>query len=264
MIFSPSIDAVFRGSGLAIGEQLATLGALGYRAFEMWGWWDRDLEALQQAKEREGLTLASMCTRFVPIVDPARQEAYIDGLRQSLAVADRLGCRFLISQTGNALSGVPRQRQRDSIVAALRAAVPYVEDAGTTLIVEPLNTRFDHPGYFLERSDEAFAIVDEVDSPCVKVVYDIYHQQISEGNLIPTIRDNIGRIAYFHLADHPGRDEPGTGEIHCGNVLAAIRDTGYAGFIGLEYFPTADPAQSLARVLRAYAAPGQSTETKRL
>jgi hydroxypyruvate isomerase len=110
---------------------------------------------------------------------------------------------------------------------------------GTNLIlaVEPLNTRFDHPGYFLVRSDEAFDIVQSVNSPNIQMLFDVYHQQISEGNLIPTIRHYASRIAHFHIADHPGRHEPGTGEINYPNVLREIEKLNYQGTIGLEFFP---------------------------
>ncbi|TVY06940.1 hydroxypyruvate isomerase family protein [Paenibacillus cremeus] len=254
MIFSPSIDAVFRQTNRSIEEKLGMLHELGFSAFEIWGWWNRDLDALQQAKERHGLTLASMCTRIISLVDPSQRNAYLEGLKESLAVAQRLGCRYLISQTGNYIPEVPREQQQQSLIAGLKAAAPYLEEAAdVTLIVEPLNTKFDHKGYYLERSDEAFEIIDAVGSPQVKIVYYIYHQQISEGNLIPTIKSNMDKIAYFHLADHPGRHEPGTGEIHYPNVLQAIRDTGYTGYVGLEYFPLTDARQSLQRFLEQFA-----------
>ena len=105
----------------------------------------------------------------------------------------------------------------------------------------------DHAGYYLSRSDEAAEIVNSVDSPNVKILFDIYHQQISEGNLIPNIRAYQELIGHFHLADHPGRHEPGTGEINYHNVLKAIRDVGYDGFVGLEYWPSGENHEATLR-----------------
>lgn len=254
MIFSPSLEAVFRGSSLSLEQRIETVARCGYRAFEIWGWSEQTIQTIVQTKERLGLTLASMCTRMASLVDPAQRDTYIAGLRESIDAAGKLGCRFLISQTGNKLPGVPRERQRQTMIDGLKRCAPYLEEAGVTLIVEPLNTKVNHPGHYLVHAAEAFEVVAAVDSPQVKVVYDIYHQQISEGDLIPTIRAGIGHIAYFHAADHPGRNEPGTGEIHYPNVLEAIRHTGYSGYIGLEYIPLGDPEASLLALKRELCA----------
>ncbi|WP_127589310.1 hydroxypyruvate isomerase family protein [Paenibacillus koleovorans] len=245
MIFSPSIDAVFKNFQGSIDDKLGVIRSCGYEAFEIWGWWGRDMDALQAAQERYELKLAAMCTRTTSLVDAEQRTVCIEALKESLQVAERFQCRYLITQTGNAMPGVPREILRQSLIEGLKEAAPHVEEAGVTLIVEPLNTKFDHRGYFLERSDEAFEVIEAVGSPNVKIVYDIYHQQISEGNLIPTITANMDKIAYFHMADHPGRHEPGTGEIHYPNVLKAIRKTGYQGYMGLEYFPSTDAETSL-------------------
>ena len=114
--------------------------------------------------------------------------------------------------------------------------------------VEPLNPKTNHLDYYLDRTPEAFAIVREVGSPFVKILFDIYHVQIMEGNLIETLSANIGAIGHFHVGDVPGRHEPGTGEIHYGNVFQAIRKTGYRDFIGMEYLPSKDAMTTLAEV----------------
>jgi hydroxypyruvate isomerase len=123
-----------------------------------------------------------------------------------------------------------------------------LEDTGITLVIEPLNELVDHVGYYLVRSKEAFEIIDEVDSLRVKVVYDIYHQQISEGQLIANIAANIGKIAHFHAAGNPGRHELNIGELHYPSILAAIGETDYDGYVGLEYWPVNDPLAGLREV----------------
>ena len=103
----------------------------------------------------------------------------------------------------------------------------------------------DHPGYYLTSSEEAFAIVREVGSPNVKVVFDIYHQQVSEGNIIPNIVNNLELIAHLHAAGHPGRHELQFGENDYRNIFAAVDKAGYTGACGLEYTPLTDPEESL-------------------
>ena len=173
---------------------------------------------------------------------------FLGELRRALAAAERLDCRCLIATTGNELAGIPRSAQREAVVLALRAAAPLCEAAGVTLVLEPLNVLVDHRGYFLPGSAEAFAILDEVGSPAVKLLYDVYHQQITEGNLISTITANVGKIGHVHVADVPGRHEPGTGEINYANVLRALDAAGYGGYVGLEYLPRADAAETLQAV----------------
>jgi hydroxypyruvate isomerase len=243
MKYSICVDAVFGETDL--GDGLTCLERLGFKGFEFWRWWDKDLPALIEKKDALNLEVTACCTKFISLVDPACRTAYLDGLAESLEAAARLGCRTLISQVGDARPGVTRAAQHDCLVEGLRACVPLLEAAGVTLVFEPLNTHVDHPGYYLTRSTEAFDIVASVGSVHVKVLYDIYHQQIMEGNLIPTLTENIDRIGHFHSAGHPGRHELDRGEIHYPAILQAIARTGYDGWFGVEYFPTVDPAQWL-------------------
>ena len=120
----------------------------------------------------------------------------------------------------------------------LREAAPFLEKAEVTLVIEPLNERVNHPGYYLVQSDEAFQIIDEVNSDNIKVVFDIYHQQISEGDLIENIRSNIDRIGHFHAAGNPGRHELQKGEIAYPYIFEQIQTAGFTGYVGLEYWPT--------------------------
>jgi hydroxypyruvate isomerase len=119
--------------------------------------------------------------------------------------------------------------------------------------VEPLNIRVDHAGYFLSRSDEAFAIIDQVGSPQVKVLFDIYHQQITEGDLIRRIRANIGAIGHFHAAGSPGRHELDDGEIDYPKIFEAISSLGFEGDIAMEYFPVQAPLIGLKKLMSTAA-----------
>jgi hydroxypyruvate isomerase len=133
---------------------------------------------------------------------------------------------------------------------------------GITIIVEPINTLApveplnpkgnNHADYFLDRTSEAFDIIREVDSPFVRILFDCYHVQIMEGYLIERIRRNIAHIAHFHVGDVPDRHEPGTGEINYANVFRAIHETGFTGFVAMEYVPLKD-AMTTLRDVRAMA-----------
>jgi hydroxypyruvate isomerase len=185
---------------------------------------------------------------MVSLTDPAGRDAYLAGLRESIAAADRLGTRTLISQVG-ADTGADRAAQRASIVAGLKAAAPLLERSGVTLVIEPLNTRVDHPGYYLVSSDEGFAIVDAVGSGKIKLLFDIYHQQISEGDIIRRVSANIAKIGHFHCAGVPGRHEIDAGELDYRRVFQAIGALDYPGFMGLEYLrsPGTDAVAGLTR-----------------
>jgi len=240
---SVCIDAVL--GQLPFEDALRIVAEAGIDAFEFWGWWDKDLERLLAARDAQKLTISACCTKFISLVDPATRADYLRGLEESIAAAKELDCRTLISQVGDFREGVPRSAQHDCLVEGLIEAAPMLEASGVTLVIEPLNELVDHAGYYLIHSDEAFQIIDKVGSPHVKVVFDIYHQQISEGHLIHNITSNIDKIGHFHAAGNPGRHELTRGEIHYPSVFEAIQQTNYAGYVGLEYWPVDDPAVGL-------------------
>jgi hydroxypyruvate isomerase len=235
MKYSVCIDALFQGSNLA--ESMKMIKEQGIDTFEFWVWWDKDLDSMLKVKDAMGMNISGFCTRFVSLADAAKREEFMQGLKESITAAKKMGAGFLITQVGDELPGVPRQVQHDSIVTGLKECVPILEEAGITLVFEPLNTLVDHKGYYLYSSVEAFAICDEVGSSRVKVLYDIYHQQIMEGNLISNITKNIDKIGHFHAAGNPGRHELNRGEINYAEILRAIDETGFQGYLGLEYFP---------------------------
>lgn len=249
---SVCVDAVFEGQSLV--DAVRKVKACGINAFEFWGWWDKDLDQVIAARDQYEMNVAACCTKFISLVDPATREDYLAGLSESLEAAKKLGTSTLISQVGDFRTGVTRQEQHQCLVDGLKLAAPMLESANVTLVIEPLNELVDHAGYYLVRSDEAFRIIDEVGSSHIKVVFDIYHQQISEGNLIQNITNNIDKIAHFHSAGNPGRNELTRGEINYPRVFDAIQQTDYVGFVGLEYWPLEDAEQGLKEVADWFAA----------
>lgn len=249
---SVCIDAVF--SSLSFNDACYAVSKANIKSIEFWSWWDKDLSALENAVNRYDLNISCCCTKFISLVNSKQREAYLQGLRESIAVAKKLNINILISQVGDFIEGTSYEHQKQSIIDGLIIAKPLLEAAGVTLVVEPLNDLIDHKGYFLVTSKEAFDVVKRVDSPNIKVLFDIYHQQISEGNIINNIRENIQYIGHFHAAGNPGRNELQSGEINYPQIIEAIKKLNYDGHIGLEYWPSSEnslePLKEVSRWLK--------------
>jgi len=232
-------------------ERMERVKRLGYPAFEFWDWKNKDVDAIIRKKNELGLEIATiMGSGWKPLFTEEARKTFVSEIQASLGAAKRLGSKTLIVTTGFEDKQIPRAEQHAHYVAALKAAAPLAEQAQLTLVLEPLNTKVDHPGYYLQTAKEGFEILDEIGSPAVKMLFDIYHHQIMEGNVIQDITKNISKIAHFHVADVPGRHEPGTGEINYANVFRAIAATGYQGFVGLEFKPSRNADEVLKDVLK--------------
>lgn len=234
-------------------QAVALLAAKGVTCVEFWGWKHRDLPALAAACAENGVAIAGMCTTSFELTRPEKREEFLTGLRESIAAAVSIGCPVLITQ-GGPDTGAPRAEQTASIIAGLRAAAPLLEAAGVTLALEPLNRRKDHPDAFVERSQEAFAMVRAVGSPCVKVLFDIYHQQMSEGDILGHLLPELDAVCHLHAAAAPGRAALLGGELDYPTLLARIAAAGYTGCVGLEYFPAERTAEGLPADLDAVLA----------
>lgn len=232
-------------------EAIRRVRALGFDAAETYNWKELDAESVRRACAENGVELLSMCTTEFRMTDEAFRSAWLDGLRESCAAARALGVKRLITQVGPD-TGAPREKQHENIVETLRQAAAILEDSGVTVMLEPLNTLVDHKGYYLWSAVEGFEIIREVNHPLVKMVFDIYHQQIMEGNIIPNITGNLDCIAHLHAAGHPGRNELQFGENDYNVIFAAVDRAGYTGACGLEYTPLMPPEESLAEALRRY------------
>ena len=234
---SACIEMLFN-DGTEFVDRIDKAAACGLSAFEFWGWNGKDLPAIRQRADKLGMTLAAFCVVAAkPLVDPEGTAEWVAGAEESIAKAKEFGCPTLIATTGNEMA-ICRTKQHASIVAGLKAAAPAAEAAGITLVLEPLNILVDHKGYYLSTSAEGFEIIREVGSPNVKLLFDVYHQVITEGNVIQNLTAGIDLIGHFHMADVPGRHEPLTGEINYENVFKAIAATNYAGYVGMEFMPT--------------------------
>jgi hydroxypyruvate isomerase len=182
------------------------------------------------------------------LVDPADRPRYLARLKESVSVASELGAPRMITCTGNALPGVPYEQQKQTVIQTLKEAAGVVAPAGITLVLEPLNTRVDHAGYFLDSADEAADVIRKVDSPNVRLLYDVYHMQIMQGDVLSRIESMIDIIGHFHSAGVPGRHELDNGELNYPAILRKIDSLGYTGFFGLEYSPLLPAEESLKRM----------------
>ncbi len=232
-------------------DALRHVRALGFDAAETYNWRALDLPAVKAAIEQSGVELLSMCTTDFRLTVPEAREEYLAGLRASCEAAAFLGVRHLITQ-GGPDTGAERAVQHAAMVETLRACHPILEYYGVTLMLEPLNTKVNHPDVYLWSSEEAFDIVRESESPYARVIFDIYHQQIMEGNILANIKNNLSCIAHLHAAGSDGRHELWLGENDYRYLFDQIDAAGYTGACGLEYSPTLPPAESLIAAKKRY------------
>lgn len=175
---------------------------------------------------------------------PGREGEFQDGVGKGIEYATALNCPALNCLVGLTPDTVKADLVEKTLVENLRFAADALAKAGIKLLIEALNSK-DIPGFHLVSSKDTMALIEKVDHPNVAFQYDIYHMQRMEGDLINTINSLVGSIGHMQLADNPGRHEPGSGEIHFGNLFKAIDDTGYQGWIGCEYIPAGDTAAGL-------------------
>lgn len=218
----------------------------GFKAIEMLGWTGVNFETARAAIDESGVELSAILTQSKNpdiqaklnnthgIVWEDLYDDYVTAMTETVEAAVKLNCKNVVAVTGNERSDVPRYTQHHNVIKTLSRVAPIAEKAGVTIVLEPLNILVDHKGYFLVTSTEGFDIIRSVGSPNVKLLFDVYHQQISEGNVINNIKNNVDLIGHIHLGDVPGRKEPGTGEINYRNVFKAICESGYTGFCALE------------------------------
>ncbi len=248
---------------LSLAERIQRVAQAGYQGFEFGDWRAEDSRQITPLKNRLGLECAclvgnrSVNPKGMGLCNPEERPGFLAELRASIEAAKRFESTRLVVLTGNKVPGLPRDQQQASVVEGLKRGAELASAASITLIVEvlntlapvePLNPVENHNSYYLNFTREAFDIVRAVGSPHVKILFDLYHVQIMEGNLIETIRANIGAIGHFHVGDVPGRHEPGTGEINFRNVFRAIRATGFREFVAMEYVPSKDAMTTLEEV----------------
>jgi hydroxypyruvate isomerase len=244
MKFSLCLETVFADRPFT--ERMRAASALGYSAIEFWDWRTKDLTAIMETAAQFNLTIAAMSgNRRHTLIDPDARAGLMAELEQVFEVAQQLNCLHVmmlsdvLAADGSAAMPVSLSNEEKfrSAVEGLCALADRAEDAGVVLLLEPLNTVLDHRGCFLDRSRIGFEIIRQVGRPQVKLLYDIYHMSMMGEDTLAEIESNLNLIGYLHVADVPGRHQPGTGKIDYGAIADGLRRARFQGFIGMEFFP---------------------------
>lgn len=218
-------------------DKLDAVAAWGLPAYE-WLGISGDIDALAAKSKSLGLALSCMkgAGAIAPgqMVQPEDHDKVVEQFKENVKTAKKFDCTHLVGLSGNERKDVPHEQQAEYVVQCLKRLAPIAEDNEVYLVMEALNPLVDHKGYFMTTTALTMWILEAVGSPNVKMLFDIYHQQITEGNVIRNFTENIDQIKHFHVADNPGRKEPGTGELNYKNIFKAIARTGYTDFVALE------------------------------
>jgi hydroxypyruvate isomerase len=238
---------------LPVLERIRHAAELGFPAIEFWTWKDKDVEAIAGLCEKLGLAVSQFTAwGFHPgLNDPRNHDDFVKAIQEACQVAHRLRCSKMTVVGGDNQLGMTQEQMHRHIVEGLKKAVPIVEKARITLILEPMNIRVDHKNHCLYGSEPAIRICRAVGCPYVKINWDLYHMQITEGDLCGHLREGFPWIGYLQLADHPGRHEPGTGEIRYNRVLQEAWNLGYRDYVGLECWPSKDELEAAQAVYAA-------------
>lgn len=231
----------------------------GFEYVEFWNWDDKDIPAIKKALDETGMKLVAFQGNSKGrMVDERDAELYLEGVVKGIEVAKELGAvnMFLMSdimQEDRSVKPMDRpcsdEEKEAASLALLRRIAPLVEAAGVTAVIEPLNTIVDHSGYSLCHTKPAVELLKKAGSPNIKLLYDAYHMQIMEGNIIDSIKRYHEYFGHFHIADVPGRFEPGTGELNYRNILKALAETGYDRLVGFEFEPHCGPSSQVIRTV---------------
>ena len=199
--------------------------------------------------------------RPVTMVNPAHREGFLNDVKESIEWSKRLGIPQIIVMSGNVQPDLSHETQYASIVEGAKRAAALAAAASLDIIIEPLNSKVNHKGCFLTTCVEGLKIVQEVDNPHFKLLFDIYHEQVQIGNVIRTLTEAEPHVAVYHIADNPGRNDPGTGELDYDHIYKAIAKTGYSRYITMEYLPLGDQVQSLTKAVTQMRASVNSVPT---
>lgn len=234
-------------------DRIRAAADLGFPGVEFWPYRGKDIDAIGKLGSELGIEIVQFTAwGFVPgLNDPANHDAFVQRIQESCEVAKRMNCKKATVVGGNDQPGMSPEEMHRNITEGLKRVAETAEKEDLMLILEPMNIRVDHKGHCLYGSPEAVAICREVGSSHVKINWDLYHMQITEGDLCGRMKEGFDQIGYLQLADHPGRMEPGTGEVHYNRVLKEAYDLGYRDFVGLECRPQGGDEERAARRVHA-------------
>ena len=259
--FAPHLGMFKNHAGNDPIDQLNFMADQGFSAFEDNGMKGRSVETQKKMAEtmaKRNMTMGVFVAHKIYWQEPnlasgnrEKREEFLSQIRSSVEVAKRVNAKWMTVVPGHVDLRQNMSFQTEHVVESLKQASAILEPHDLTMVLEPLNFR-NHPGLFLSESPQAYQICKAVNSPACKILFDIYHQQIQEGNLIPNIEQCWDEIAYFQIGDNPGRNEPTTGEINYKNVFKFIHSKGYTGVLGMEHGNSIKGKEGEEKVINAY------------
>ena len=259
--YAPHFGMFKHSAGDDLLGQLSFMEERGFRSLEDNGMKDRSIEMQNKIAKFMGKREMDMGVFVAHKIywkeanlasgESGKRAEFLKDIKDSIEVAKRVNAKWMTVVPGHIDLRQDMGYQTANVVETLKQASALLEPHDLVMVLEPLNFR-DHPGLFLTESSQAYEICKAVDSPSCKILFDIYHQQIQEGNLIPNIDACWDEIAYFQIGDNPGRKEPGTGEINYKNVFKHIHDKGYDGIAGMEHGNSIEDKKGEERVIEAY------------
>jgi len=238
---------------LPFEQRLEKVAEAGYTNVELVGeyakWSEADFASANAARKRLGIHFDATAGLRHGIGNPTERDAFLADFREALKPMETLGCPAMIVLSGNVVPGMSREAQHQSCIDGLKAAVALVEGKQiegqpVRLLLECIDPE-ENPRYYLQSATEAIEIVRAVNHPQVQFLYDFFHEQIAEGNLIEKLDKNIDVIGLVHVADVPGRHEPGTGEINYGSIYRKLAERKYRHVVAMEFHPTGEPVAAL-------------------
>jgi hydroxypyruvate isomerase len=252
---SANLELMFSGS-MPHADRIRLIADQGLKAFSFWGIGGKDAAAMAAAQQQTGLACGSITGNGktgwgTGLTKPGSEQAFLDDIADHAAVAKRFGTQNLICFVGAAQKDVPWAQQYRQIVDGLRRAGDLAAKHDVYVVLEPLNP-IESPQMSVLSAKDGFKIVSEVDHPRVRLDFDMYHLQLGEGNLLNNLRLGLqkGWIRFVEIGDVPGRLEPGTGEVNYSNIFRALRELGYAGYVGMEHGTSSTPQHAIQVVKR--------------
>lgn len=243
--YAPHFGMFENHAGRDLLDQIQFMNDIGFRGLEDNGMKGRNRRTQEQIGQKladlgmdMGVFVAHSIFWNEPSLstgDPEHRDRFLEEIRESVEVAKRVNAKWMTVVPGHVDKRLAMDYQELNVIDALKRAAEILEPHGLVMVLEPLNTLHNHPGMILTHTSQAYRICKHVDSPSCKILYDAYHQAITEGNMIPNIDRAWEEIPYFQLGDHPGRNEPYTGEINYRNIFKHIYDKGYDGIMGMEH-----------------------------
>lgn len=252
---SVNLEYMFHEAGDLLEDRMAAAARAGFRKVEIFTTANRDVPSLKAALAETGCELlATVTDPRIALVMADQHERFREMFAQAAAEAAELGATNIVVPSGIAVPYMKRPAQLDIVAGAIASVVPVAEAHGLTILLEPVNTRVDHPGVLFGMTEDAVAVIEKVGSPNVKLLYDLYHSITERENpaeVLPKVAHLVGHI---QIADAPGRAEPGTGQIDWTAMLGLIESVGYTGALGLELTPSGPNTAAALTHIRALAA----------